>query len=54
MGGEATEQVGPKILCLAPIGAEISQVRFYAKKLKKPEKPAAENDTLVSCRDFVC
>src|SRR6184192_2511072 len=37
VGGEATEHVGPKILCLAPIGAEISQVRFDAKKLQKPE-----------------
>ena len=30
VSGETTEHVGPKIVCLAPIGAEISQVRFDA------------------------
>ena len=54
MGGESTEHVGPKILYLAPIGAEISQVRFDAKKLAKTWKPSVKNDTLFSCRDFVC
>ena len=37
VGGEASEHVGPKMLCLAPIGAEISQVRFDAKNLQKRE-----------------
>ena len=37
MGGEDTEHVRPKILCLAPIGAEISQVRFDAENLQKRE-----------------
>ena len=46
MGGEATEHVGPKILCLAPIGAEISQVRFDAKKIAKTWKPAGVQTTL--------
>src|SRR3989442_13612956 len=46
VGGEATEHVNPKKLCLAPIGAEISQVRFDAKKIGKTLKTCGVQTTL--------
>ena len=58
VGGEATEHVGPKILFLAPIGAEISQVRFCSKKFHNSEhnakKAAGILDHLVFNRDLQC
>src|SRR5881296_786820 len=58
VGGEATEHVGPKILCLGPIGAEISQVRFdeifFPKTCEMMKNQRRSNDTTFSCRDFVC
>ena len=38
VGENATEHVGPKILCLVTIGAEISQVRFDVKKNLKNQR----------------
>src|SRR5206468_441179 len=52
VGGEATEHVGPKILCLAPIGAEISQVRFDAKKTCKNLKTCRRSNDTVFLQRF--